>query len=179
MNRQIIDIALIKKAKSGDQKAFEKIFNYHYQYIYNYIYSCIKNYDDARDLTMVTFEKAFKDGINYAPSYKFSTWISRIAKNTVIDFVKYNKIRPTNVDIYEFSHLTSHIDTPEEKIIHEQNLKQMNIIINNMSIKRRRIIEMRMEGLLCREISEKINLPMGSVLGEINRAKKQLYTNLM
>lgn len=174
MDRQSIDIALVNKAKSGDQKAFEKLFNYHYRNIYNYAYLSIRNYDDAKDLTMVTFEKAFKNITNYVPSYKFSTWLSKIAKNTVLDFISYNAIRPTNVDIYEFSYLKSQIDTPEEKIIHEQNLKEMNIIISKMPINRRKIIEMRIEGLLCREISKEMNLSINSVVGQLRYSKKQL-----
>ena len=90
MDRQRIDMDLINKAKCGYQGAYAALFDYYYMSMYNYINCIVHNDTDAEDLTMVTFEKAFKDLTKYAPFFTFKTWLSKIARNTTLDHFKYS-----------------------------------------------------------------------------------------
>jgi RNA polymerase sigma-70 factor (ECF subfamily) len=165
---------LINKAKAGYQGAYEALFNYYYLYIYNYINGIVKNYTDAEDLTMVTFEKAFKDLNKYAPFFTFKTWLSRIARNTALDFIRMKRF--TFVDITKISYLKSNIENPEQKIINQEKLAILKYKINNLTEKRRNTVIMRTMGLKCREIADETGVGINTILGQISHIKQKLVS---
>ena len=52
----------------------------------------IRNTDDAEDLTIEAFAKAFKNLHKFKKDYTFSTWLFRIATNNTIDFIRKKKL---------------------------------------------------------------------------------------
>lgn len=56
--------------------------------IYFMFLKMVHNKDDAEDLMIESFGKAFKNLHNYKPSYAFSTWLYRIATNNGIDYIR-------------------------------------------------------------------------------------------
>lgn len=175
MKRQVIDLDLINKAKSGYQGAYSALFEYYYQYLFNYTRIYVLNDTDAEDLTMITFEKAFKDLNKYAPFFTFKTWLSKIARNTCIDFLRSKKYNPSNngIDITELSYIKT-IENPEQMIIHEENIKQLKILVNGLSSRRREIIIRRSMGMKCREISDEMDISISAVTGQLRYIKLKL-----
>jgi len=166
---------LINKAKCGYQGAYAALFDYYYMSMYNYINCIVHNDTDAEDLTMVTFEKAFKDLTKYAPFFTFKTWLSKIARNTSIDFLRSKKYNPNNngIDITELIYIQA-IENPEQMIIHEENIKQLKILINKLPLRRREIIIRRTMGMKCREIADELDISISAVTGQLRYTKLKL-----
>lgn len=175
--RQEIDLKLIEEAKNGSQMAYAKLFKHYHNTIQYYMFQYVYNALDAEDLTMVTFEKAFSNLDRYTPTFEFQTWLSRIAKNTAIDFNIQKGRRPSNlVEIGEqhcFDQL--HTKTPEEQYISKELGERLDLAVEKLKDKYKKIIRLRYyEDLEYEEISQKLNMPENTARGHVLRARKGL-----
>ena len=174
MDRQQVDIELISRCKACDQKAFDAIFRQYHKIIFKYIHYIIKDYQDAEDLTMVTFEKAFKNLNKYQPFFKFQTWLSKIALTTSLDFFRFKKTRLySDLELSLIYHIKN-IETPEREIINQENVKELRLKISNLTEKRREIVIMRTMGLKCREIAEETGVGINTITGQLQHIKQKL-----
>lgn len=179
------DIILVEKAKNGDSKAFASLMNRYRDSIYYMLLKMVNNPDDAEDLTMEAFGKAFKGIETYIPTHAFSTWLFMIATNNCIDFIRKKKTKPNIVDRLDgrmdsFSiNLASESPDPEEALIYEQKLETMRKLIAQLKQPYREIIELRyFKEYSYEEISEKLGIPLGTVKTQLHRAKNLLYNIL-
>jgi len=79
------DHALVERCRKGDRQALEALIREYQRPVYNAAYRILGNPDDAADATQATFLKAFENLDRYDPSYKFFSWIYRIAINESIN----------------------------------------------------------------------------------------------
>ncbi len=183
------DYVLLRKALDhNDQQAYAELMSLYRDSIYYMLVRMVKNKDDAEDLTLMTFGKAFRYLDKYTPKYAFSTWLYRIALNNSIDFmrVKNNMPQYFEEDLYT-SNTTSIIDqsednlqrTPEEEIIDKQRLQMLRAAVSELPDKYRKVIELRYyEDLAYEDIAERLGLSLSNVKIQIMRAK-QMLTQLM
>ena len=179
------DYVLLRKALDhNDQQAYAELMRLYRDSIYYMLVRMVKNKDDAEDLTLMTFGKAFRYLDKYTPKYAFSTWLYRIALNNSIDFlrVKNNMPQYFEEDLYTSS-TTSIIDksednlqrTPEEEIIDTQRLQLLRAAVSELPDRYRRVIELRYyEDLAYEEIAERLSLTLSNVKIQIMRAKQML-----
>jgi len=92
------DQKIINRILSGDEKGYETLFEKYWRKVFNYISQIVYNRLDTEDLTMVTFEKAFRNLHTWKPSGLFSTWLISIAKYTTFDWIKAQQIRVQGTD---------------------------------------------------------------------------------
>ena len=92
------DLGLVEKAKQGDQAAYAELMDRYRDSVYFMLLKMIKNSDDAEDLTIEAFGKAFNRLEQYSPSYAFSTWLFKIASNNCIDFIRKKRVYLTSMD---------------------------------------------------------------------------------
>jgi RNA polymerase sigma-70 factor (ECF subfamily) len=177
IHKQNIDFQLIREAKQGSQQAFTTLFTHYHKRIFNFIRAIIKDTTDTEDLTMLTFEKAFAKITEYEPLFEFQTWLFKIAKNACFDFILYKKRRPINVDITDLHYLESSVQTPEQLLISAQTVSIIEDSIREMPLRHQRIIDLRDQGLLCRQIAELLNISISTVVGQIRYAR--LWLNRM
>ena len=85
------DLALVEAAKKGDQSAYAQLMDRYRESIYFMMFKMVRHQDDADDLTIEAFGKAFKNLHQYTPTYAFSTWLFKIASNNCIDFLRKQK----------------------------------------------------------------------------------------
>jgi RNA polymerase sigma-70 factor (ECF subfamily) len=142
------------------------------------------NPEDADDLTIEAFGKAFKNLRQYTAEYAFSTWLFRIAANNCIDFLrKHRRLQFTsgvNADGEESedhpANLPSPNPGPEEQIIAKQKVKLMRDVVEKLKPHYRMLIEMRyFKELSYEEIAVQLDLPMGTVKAQLFRAREFLY----
>jgi RNA polymerase sigma-70 factor (ECF subfamily) len=179
------DYILLRKALDhNDQQAYAELMSLYRDSIYYMLVRMVKNKDDAEDLTLMTFGKAFRYLDKYTPKYAFSTWLYRIALNNSIDFlrVKNNMPQYFDEDLYTNS-ATSIIDqsednlqrTPEEEVIDKQRLQLLRAAVSELPDKYRKVIELRYyEDLAYEEIAERLGLTLSNVKIQIMRAKQML-----
>ncbi len=183
------DYVLLRKALDhNDQQAYAELMSLYRDSIFYMLVRMVKNKDDAEDLTLMTFGKAFRYLDKYTPKYAFSTWLYRIALNNSIDFLRLKNNMPQyfEEDLYTSS-TTSIIDqsednlqrTPEEEVIDKQRLQLLRAAVSELPDKYRKVIELRYyEDLAYEEISERLGLTLSNVKIQIMRAK-QMLTQMM
>ncbi len=139
------------------------------------------NTKDAEDLTMETFAKAFNNLEQYTPAYAFSTWLYKIAINHSIDFSRKKNVRKasynSNVDFNdpEGIQISSNFLSPEEQIIKNQKQEELKKLVKELKPQYAKIIELRYyHELSYEEISQELQLPLGSVKAQLFRAKELL-----
>lgn len=166
-------------------KKFDVIIKKYRKNIYNRIYKIIDNIEDANDLTTETFIKAFKNIDKYLPEYPFHIWLFTIADNSCIDFMRKKKILTTSIDKTNDNqtnnkiNLQSDILSPEETIMQKEDNEIIRNIINSLSDRYRILIELRyFNDYSYQEIAEKLSIPIGTVKGQLSRAKESLLTKI-
>src|ERR1035438_9802054 len=98
-DKAVYDYQLVNKAiKYNDQKAYAELMDRYKDSIYFMLLKMVKNRDDADDLTIEAFGKAFKRLHQYTPEFAFSTWLFKIATNNCIDFIRKKKNNTFSID---------------------------------------------------------------------------------
>lgn len=183
--RALEDFELVRKAvDDNNQLAYAELMDRYRDSIYHTMFKMIHNHDDAEDLTIEAFGKAFRKLHTYTPNYAFSTWLFKIATNNGIDFLRKKRLKLLSIDDplekngeQDFSNnLKSSALDPEERYIRQQRKLIMRTLLNKLSDKYRIMIELRFfEELSYQEIAEQLSLPIGTVKAQLFRAKELLY----
>jgi RNA polymerase sigma factor (sigma-70 family) len=181
------DLELVNKAINGDQAAFGKLMGRYKESVYYMILKMVHNRDDAEDLTMVAFSKAFNNLANYSADYAFSTWLFRIATNNCIDFIRKKKLQTTSIHPSQDTEsgespqmvVKDKSMTPEESIIKDERAIKIREVVMELSPKYKELIELRyFDELSYDEISVQLDLPLGTVKAQLFRAKEMLFNLL-
>jgi RNA polymerase sigma-70 factor (ECF subfamily) len=152
--------------------------------IYFMLLKMVNDKDDADDLTIEAFGKAFKRLGQYTPQYAFSTWLFKIASNNCIDFIRRKRIRAVSIDqgysnedgeTIEISIKDSVLD-PAEAMQKEERIRKMREIVDKLKPRYRKLVEMRyFDEMAYEEIAEELDLPLGTVKAQLFRAREFLF----
>ena len=169
----------ISKAKDGNQAAFRFLLDTFWLNVYNYQLKRTKNENNAEDITIQTFSKAFDKIHTFNDQYVFKTWLISISKNVHIDLLRKKNASisiETTIEQEEKVYLVvDENPTPEDNIIREQNLAKLLRDIKQLKPKYQEVIQLRyFQELSYKEISEQINEPINNVKVKLLRAKKLL-----
>lgn len=168
----------INRAKQNDQIAFNFLLDTFWNDVYSFQLMRTQNENDAEDITIQTFSKAFDKIDTYNDNYKFKTWLITISKNIHIDLVRKQKktIQNTSKDSEDnYLEIIDDSPTPEDKIITEQNLAKLLRDIKKLKPHYQQVINLRyFQELSYKEISEELNEPINNVKVKLLRAKKLL-----
>ncbi|OIQ39129.1 MAG: RNA polymerase subunit sigma-70 [Bacteroidetes bacterium MedPE-SWsnd-G1] len=168
---------IINNARLGQESAFKKLLNTYWSDVYRFQFSKTNNENEAEDITIKTFAKAFDKIDLYSDNYNFKTWIISISKNIFIDSIRgtKNETLSINKENSEAYHISDDAPSPEDKIIIDQNLAELLGHIKKLKPKQQEIINLRFfQELSYKEIAIKMNEPMSSVKVNLLRAKKLL-----
>ncbi len=179
------DFSLVERAKeNGDEKAFAELMNRYRKSVYHMILKMVKNTDDAEDLTIEAFAKAFKNLKKFNPEYTFSTWLFRIATNNCIDFIRKKKLdtfsisstfTDDNGDDVSLDIKDSNLN-PQELAIKKQKAEIVREIVTKLPPKYQVLVKLRyFQELSYDEISKELNAPLGTVKAQLHRARELLY----
>ena len=182
------DYRLVRRALDhGDEKAFAELMERYRDSIFFMLLKMVNNRDDADDLTIEAFGKAFNKLHQYTPNYAFSTWLFKIASNNCIDFIRKKKKKTISIDQPigndDESGLTLDIKStgldPEEQYMKEQKHKLMREVVQKLKPRYRTLVELRyFKEYSYDEISKELDLPLGTVKAQLFRAREFLF-NLM
>lgn len=180
------DYILLRKAlDENDQKAYAELMRLYRDSIYYMMFKIVKNSDDAEDLTLETFGKAFRYLDKYTPQYAFSTWLFRIAVNNSIDYIRHKNNSPQCIDDDLYANGTEMmIDlsqanssrTPEDEVMDKQRMKLLRCAVSQLPEKYRKVVELRYyDELSYEEIADELNLSLSNVKIQLLRAKNMLH----
>jgi len=182
------DYELVLRATNNkDQQAFSDLMDKYKDPIYYMLLKMVNNNDDAEDLTLEAFGKAFNRLVQYTPNFAFSTWLFKIATNNCIDFLRKKKKNVMSIDNrvsnndgeeYMFE-IKSDGMTPEQIAMNEQKIQLMRQYVKKLKPRYEILVEMRyFKEMSYEEISIELNLPLGTVKAQLFRAREFLY-NIM
>lgn len=174
---QLSDDKLVQSYANGNNEAFDTLLERYQGRLLGYIMQLTGNRQLSEDIFQEAFVKAImtiKQG-NYTETGKFGAWISRIARNLVIDHFRQEKSEPTvstddgEVDILNRKELSD--DTIEDDIIDLQIRDDVRRLIRELPDTQRQVLVMRYyRNLSFKEIAEKTNVSINTALGRMRYA---------
>ncbi|MEM1408065.1 MAG: sigma-70 family RNA polymerase sigma factor, partial [Bacteroidota bacterium] len=130
-DKALEDFKLIDQAvKEDDEQAFAMLMDRYKRPVYHMVLKMVRNVDDAEDLTIEAFAKAFKNLARFKKDYTFSTWLFRIATNNAIDFIRKKRLETMSLD-------TSYTDDSGEAVqidVEDKNLNPQEEAIKSQKI---------------------------------------------
>lgn len=177
---------LIKAAGKGDQDAFEELVKQNEKMVYNLCLRMTGDRDEAFDLSQETFIKAWHAISLFQFDSKFTTWLSRIAVNTCIDYLRKQKKKQTvsltglddeNIPI----ELAIADDSMDPAVLAQRSADRALVQEAFRALPRddRLILSMcAIEDMSYQEIGEALNLKIGTVKSRIARAREKIRRNL-
>ncbi|MDX9769227.1 MAG: sigma-70 family RNA polymerase sigma factor [Tenuifilaceae bacterium] len=183
------DLRLVDQAINGDQKAYAELLERYRDAIYFMLLKMVNNKSDAEDLTIEAFGKAFKSINQYTPNFAFSTWLFKIATNNCIDFIRKRRANIISIDqptedvdgvsSIPATNLQSGSLDPEENLIKIQNIQLVKEVVSKLKPRYRKLIELRyFKEYSYEEISDELELPLGTVKAQLFRARELLFNIL-
>ena len=166
----------IKKALSGNQIAYSSLLDRFWNGVYGFQLKRTENENDAEDITIQTFSKAFDKLHTYDNNYEFKTLLIAISKNIHVDLIRKRK---KSVEIGENQDSVKKVldDAPsaEDLLITEQNLANLLLHIKKLKPHYQEVINLRyFKELSYADIAEELNEPINNVKVKLLRAKKLL-----
>lgn len=178
---------LIKKSISGDVQSFEILISRYQKMAYNIAYRIMGNEEDAKDMAQESFIKIFRYIKNFRMDSSFSTWMYRIVMNTCKDELRKKKLKVISIDKpIETSDGSMQMDiedksrTPEELLESKETSEEVQEALSQISDNNRIVVVLRdIKGFSYSEISDIIEVPVGTIKSRINRGRHELKTLLI
>ncbi|GGH75970.1 ECF RNA polymerase sigma factor SigW [Compostibacillus humi] len=176
----------IKQVKKGDQSAYREIVELYQNKIYQHCYRMLGNVHEAEDIAQEAFIRAYVNIDSFDERRKFSSWLYRIATNLSIDRIRKRKpdyfldaeVKGTDgLDMY--SQMAASDRTPAEELESNELQRYIHKEISELPPKYRSIIVLRyLEEFSLQEISEILDIPIGTVKTRIHRGREALRKRL-
>jgi len=177
MIHNLSDYELIKQFMNGSQPSIEELITRYKTKVYTYILLMVKNQHLAEDLFQETFIKVIQSlkMHKYKDNGKFVSWVIRIAHNLVIDhFRKEKQINTCNNEDYEadlFNSSKFSAKNIEQLIVHDQIIKDVRKLIDELPDDQREVVMLRHYGQLSfKEIAEQTDVSINTALGRMRYA---------
>ena len=170
-------IEKIKPAQGGDQHAFRYLLEFFWNDVYGFMLQRTQNENEAEDLTIRCFGKAFEKIMTYNEAYGFKTWLTTIAKNLHIDQLR--KKSNTNITTEASQEVAQKIadsaPSTEDDLIRKQRLETLLNTIKNLKPRYREVIQLKyLQELSIKQMAEKLNCSESTVKVKLMRARKLL-----
>jgi RNA polymerase sigma-70 factor, ECF subfamily len=135
------DLLLLERIRGGDRAAFRVLVDRYHKPLYNAAYRILGNEADAQDITQVVFMRVAEHLGDYDPSYKFFSWIYRIAVNEALNVLRRSRHDEPLDDDVEFEGPESF--GPERRLSDMQLALQVQSALMRMKPADRAVLTLR------------------------------------
>ena len=185
--QHVPDDELVKMVKRGRRDAFNEIVNRYQSKIINIAYGMLSSEDDAFDAAQEVFIRVYKSLGEFNGESLLSTWIYRITTNICNDILRKRQrtVQTTTIEHDEdedspILHIRDKAPTPEERLEQKEHVRVIREALNEMSEDSRTVLVLfDIQGLSYDEITEALDLPLGTVKSRLSRARTQLRKILL
>jgi RNA polymerase sigma-70 factor (ECF subfamily) len=184
-SKALEDFRLIDEAvNNNDEQAFAKLMQRYKRPVYHMILKMVRNVDDAEDLTIESFAKAFRSLHKFKKDFTFSTWLFRIATNNTIDYIRKKRLNTLSIDnsFTDSDGDSVSIDVedenlnPQEVTIKAQKEELMQVFVDKLPPKYQKLVRLRyFHELSYEEIAQELEAPLGTVKAQLHRARELMY----
>lgn len=175
------DEEVVARVLAGYPDEFETLVRRHNRAIYNYIYRMTGQADLSADLTQEVFLKVFMALSSFDPTYRFTTWLYRIASNRVIDHIRRRRMMlvPLQVSAGESRgasrEVAARARNPQEDLLDRESARGVAEAIANLPSAYRELIILRhFQHRSYEEIAHIKDSPLGTVKNRLFRAREAL-----
>jgi RNA polymerase sigma-70 factor, ECF subfamily len=185
---RMTDEELVRTVLGGDRERFAEIVERYQSRLVNYLFRLVRNSDDAHDLAQEVFVRVYQALDRFDPSYRFSTWLFRVAQNAAIDQIRRRRFRLVPIGPVEDDgsgtprrEIELEDDQPSALDSLEQKEREAEVraAIDTLPWEYRELILLRHYGELAYdEIAETKSMPLGTVKNKLFRARQMLKGRL-
>jgi RNA polymerase sigma-70 factor (ECF subfamily) len=188
--KKLTDQEIVVLARQGREAAYRELIVRYQRPVFSLIYRLVRDREKSEDLSQETFIKVLNALDRYDPSYKFSSWIFKIAHNTSLDHLR--KKEPQTLSLEGSPHAEtaseqeasviqalSTEETPEDYAASRELGATLEVAIGKLRPEyRTAIVLCHVEGRPYEEIAETMGVPLGTVKTYIHRARNELKKEL-
>ncbi len=174
------DYKIIKSVIDGKTRDYELLVKKYQLRIISLCQKYTKNYHDAEEVSQEAFVKAFNSLDNFRFESKFYSWLHRIAINCSLNYINSKEKNREKETISENSGLTDKRiseERPDSYLELENLADDIKVGYDNLSTDLKEVFRLSdIEGLSYEEISNKMNIPIGTVRSRLHRARETLLS---
>ncbi|MFW5867361.1 MAG: RNA polymerase sigma factor [Armatimonadota bacterium] len=173
---------LVRASRTGDAEAFDRLVEAHYRSVYNTAYRMLGTPSAASDATQATFVRVWEALSSFRGDASFSTWLYRITMNVCLDELRRNKKQPLSLTVEDDDgepagerDMPDFSDEPAGAAEQRELQELVHAAIGRLSDDFRAVIVLYdIRGLSYQEISDALEIPLGTVKSRLNRARQAL-----
>jgi len=170
------DMAVIRRAQRGDERAFALIVRAYEAPIFNYVLRMVGDRALAEDLTQDVFLRVFRGLRGYSRRARFTTWLFQVAKNRVIDEMRAAERRPRSLVAIEDAPQLEVVDAPIEQ---SEAIDILLSEVDKLSPDLKEALLLRdIAGLSYNEISDTLEVTLATVKWRIFKAREEVQQAL-
>jgi RNA polymerase sigma-70 factor, ECF subfamily len=163
--------AIIIRTLDGDERAYALLIDRYKEGLYRHCFKFVRDEDWAEDIAQETFIKAYIRLELYDSTYRFSTWLYKIATNIALQEIRKKRPVPLDDDMQLISTLADTDQTAKDNELH--------FAVDQLSDNYKAVVVMHYwEGKTYEQIAVAMNTTTGSVKGWMSRAKQELRRTL-
>jgi RNA polymerase sigma-70 factor (ECF subfamily) len=159
----------------GSRSSLEKLVDEHYQSLYCYAFRLSGSAADAEDLTQESFCKAQENLSQLRDAGKIKAWLFRILRNTYLQNLRDDAKRPL-VNLESVKNVPDHVAQDSAGIDPEQMQQALADLPEGF---RTPVILYYQKDFSYRQIAEHMDIPLGTVMSRLSRAKTYLRDRLL
>ena len=170
------DLAILRKAQRGDERAFSIIVRTYETPVFNYVLRLVHDRSLAEDLTQEVFLRVFQGLPKFSLRCKFTTWLFQVTKNRVLDELRANERRPRSLVAIDDIAPLEVLDAPVEQLEAIDTLWRAVDDLNpdlKMALLLRDVV-----GLPYAEIADALEVTLATVKWRIHKARDEVQLAL-
>lgn len=172
---EVSDLELIQQSLKGQKEAFSQLVDRHQKTLMNFLRSMDVKPLDIDDLSQDIWMKLYDYRSRYEAKAKFSTFLYQVAKMKVIDEHRRKKRWFTALSGFSETKNYDREQAERRALIPDVKEKSTDSYLNQLGCEAREVLVLRFdEDLSYQEISELLDIPLGTVKSRIHSALKKL-----
>jgi RNA polymerase sigma-70 factor, ECF subfamily len=181
------DLTLVRRARSGDQRAFGLLVERYQKKVYAVALGMVKDAEEAMDVSQEAFVKVHRYLDRFKGDSSFYTWLYRITTNTCIDVLRRRGVNSSDsveyddtveMDIAEanLGLLSSQLDaSPSRSLLRRELGEKLEEALAQLPEKHRAILLLReLEGMSYEDLSRTLEIPKGTVMSRLFHARTKV-----
>jgi RNA polymerase sigma factor (sigma-70 family) len=178
---KIVKFAVVKKREEHDRSSKEDLISFeeamlpHLDAAHNLAKWLLRNEEDAKDVVQEAYLRAFKSFAGFHGS-NGRAWLLTIVRNTSYTLLKKNRAVDFTTTFDEEVHISGHESVSPAVILeHSEDAKLMSEAMDALPAEFREILALRhQEDLSYKEIADIVQIPVGTVMSRLSRAREKL-----
>lgn len=181
--RQLDDAALIARINQQDEAALGELYDRYSRLIFSVALGVIGQRGMAEEITLDVFTRVWQKADTYrAEQAKVVTWLARITRNRAIDVLRKEEVRPIRHSIAwaNVSPEPASDSNPEAAAHLAIESQRVRAAISTLPQEQQEVLALAFfQGFTHSEISQKLDLPLGTVKGRIRGGMQKLRALLL